>query len=148
MSTLEKESINYMHRRPLQKSKKLYKQKGKQPAMQPNMQKQNSTTGNDCHWCDAKLAHPRKTCPARNTKCKRCRKNRHYGHKCQSGKSKSNMAFLGKVQSSTNTFSLVNLHVNKHRYLTSFKLFQPVTVWYQLCTGNLSVDNDWYPTGP
>ena len=249
MSTLGKESIDYMHGRPVHKNKS-YQQKGKQPATQSNTQKPTPTTGDDCHWCGAKPAHPRKTCPARDAKCSRCKKNGHYGHKCQSSKSKSNevqdedyvnVAFLGEVQSSTNAFWTADLHVNKHP--TSFKLdsgagvtiisektpwhkqfppqpntcqfrgagnvdltdrvtgqipkatlgiageavtedifvmrgqnhnllskwacqqlkllkpsevvynirpilFQPVTVWYQLRTGNLSADNDRYSTGP
>ena len=129
MSTLGKESIDYMHGRPVHKNKS-YQQKGKQPATQPNTQKPTPSTGDDCHWCGAKPAHPRKTCPARDAKCSRCRKNRHYGHKCQSSKSKSinevqdedyvNVAFLGEVQSSTNAFWTADLHVNKHP--TSFKL--------------------------
>ena len=129
MSTLGKESIDYMHGRPVHKNKS-YQQKGKQPATQPNTQKPTPTTGDDCHWCGAKPAHPRKTCPAREAKCSRCKKNGHYGHKCQSSKSKSinevqdedyvNVAFLGEVQSSTNAFWTADLHVNKHP--TSFKL--------------------------
>ena len=65
MSTLGKESIDYMHGRPVHKNKS-YQQKGKQPATQPNTQKPTPTTGDDCHWCGAKPAHPRKTCPARD----------------------------------------------------------------------------------
>ena len=76
MSTLGKESIDYMHGRPVHKNKS-YQQKGKQPATQPNTQKPTPTTGDDCHWCGAKLAHPRKTCPARDAKCSRCKKNGH-----------------------------------------------------------------------
>nr|XP_058971272.1 uncharacterized protein K02A2.6-like [Pocillopora verrucosa] len=62
-----------------------------------------ASNSRSCRWC-GKEVHPRERCPAKDSKCNKCKRPGHWGKVCRSSKGKGSVQEVAEVQSDSDEY--------------------------------------------